>query len=59
MGPGYVFHTLAAASWDIPLAGLRDNWEDGTLQEWVEPRNLKFTLDSVTLGQYKARLGWP
>lgn len=59
MGPGHGFHTLATASWDIPLAGLRDSWEDGALQEWVEPRDLKFALVAVTLGQYKARLGWP
>lgn len=59
MGPGHGFHTLAAASWDILLAGFRDNWEDGTFQEWVEPRDLKFALVAVTLGQYKAKLGWP
>lgn len=60
MGPGlWVSHSLTAASGDIYLSGLGDNWEDGTLQEWVEPRDLKFALVAVTLGQYKARLGWP
>lgn len=52
--------TLSDCSkWGHLSVWLGDNWEDGTFQKWVEPRDLKFALVAVTLGQYKARLGWP